>query len=173
MVGLVALDDLADVPLWREAAAGVRQRHPDIRRAQFQPAVVRALINWQVSDLLDCTRQNLRSERIHRVDDVRGCRRLLVEHSPEVRALRSGLEAFLQEHVYRHCRVVRMALKGQRLLRQLFAEYCRHPAAMPHRYCQRAQTSGVEQTVCDYLAGMTDRYAQEEYLRLFQPNTAV
>lgn len=172
-VGLVALDDLADVPLWREAAADVRQRHPGIRREQFQPAVVRALINWQVGDLLDCTRQNLRNENIRTVENVRTCRRLLVDHSPQVRTLRAGLEAFLQQRVYRHYRVLRMADKGQRLLRHLFDEFCRQPGLMPERYAQRARSGSVEQTVCDYLAGMTDRYAQDEYLRLFQPNTAV
>jgi dGTPase len=172
-VGLIAPDDLADVPLWREAAAQVRQRYPTIGRDQFQPAVVRALINWQVSDLLECTRQNLRSEVIRTVADVRACPRLLVDHSAQVRTLRAGLEAFLMEHVYGHYRVLRMAHKGQRLLRLLFDEFCLHPAAMPERYRRRAEGGSIEQTVCDYVAGMTDRYAQDEYLRLFQPNTAV
>jgi dGTPase len=171
MVGLIRLDEVADVPLWRESAAQVRQRHPDIGRDQFQPAVVRALINWQVGDLLECTRQNLRRERIRSVEDVRRCQRLVVDHSPEVHRLREGLETFLRDRVYRHYRVLRMAHKGQRLVAQLFAEFSRHPDSMPERYGRRARTGSLEQTVCDYIAGMTDRFAQDEYLRLFQPNT--
>jgi dGTPase len=172
-VGLIGLDDVAEVPLCQQAAVQVRQRHPGIHKEQFQPALVRALINWQVSDLLECTRQNLHKEGIRTVADVRSCRRLLVDHSPPVRDLRSGLEAFLNERVYRHYRVRRMAIKGQRLLRLLFDEFCRHGDALPERYRRRARQEGVAQVVCDYLAGMTDRYAQDEYLRLFQPNTPV
>jgi dGTPase len=173
MVGLTTFEELADVPMWRQAAEQVRRRYPAIGREQFQPAVVRALINWQVSDLLDCTRQNLRGERVRTVGDVRSCPRLIVDHSPEVRELRAGLETFLRERVYRHYRVLRMAHKGQRIVRMLFDEFCRRPEQMPDRYRRRARELPVEQAVCDYLAGMTDRYAQDEYLRLFQPNVLV
>jgi dGTPase len=93
--------------------------------------------------------------------------------SPEIKGLKAGLEAFLHEHVYRHYRVMRMAYKGQRMLTQLFAEFCLHPRQLPARYQQRANETSLEQTVCDYLAGMTDRYAQDEYLRLFQPYSIV
>jgi dGTPase len=68
---------------------------------------------------------------------------------------------------------MRMATKGQRLLKRLFTEFCRSPELLPERYARRARTSSVERTVCDYLAGMTDRYAQDEYLRLFQPYKGV
>jgi dGTPase len=172
-VGLIPIADLSDVPLWKQAAEQVRQRHPDIGTIQFQPAVVRALINALVTDLLDCTRQNLRAEAIRTVDDVRSCRRQLVDHSPEVRTLRAGMESFLHERVYRQYRVLRMARKGQRMLRMLFDEFSRQPELMPDRYRRRACAGAVLEVVCDYLAGMTDRYAQDEFLRLFQPNTLV
>jgi dGTPase len=68
---------------------------------------------------------------------------------------------------------MRMAGKGQRLLGALFAEFVRSPDQMPARYARRAAAGGVHRTVCDYLAGMTDRHAQNEYLRLFHPFTDV
>ena len=87
------------------------------------------------------------------------------------------LEKFLHERVYRHYRVMRMAVKGQRLLQELFAEFCRLPRLLPERYSRRIPPEpvggGPERTVCDYVAGMTDRYAQDEYLKLFQPYTPV
>jgi dGTPase len=83
------------------------------------------------------------------------------------------LEKFLHAHVYRHHRVQRMAAKGQRILRALFAEFCRAPELLPARYARRARADHLDRTVCDYLAGMTDRYAQDEYLRLFQPYAGV
>ena len=125
----------------------------------------------QVVDLLETTRNNLRAERIRNVEDVRRCQRLLVTPSAEGKALKAGLEAFLHKNVYRHNRVMRMAYKGQRILRQLFEEFCQHPQSLPTRYRQRAEQGALQQTVCDYLAGMTDRYAQDEYLRLFQPTS--
>jgi dGTPase len=173
MVRLITPDELRRVPMWQTVAEHVRQRHGEMPPEQFQPTVVRGLINWQVTDLLEQTRQNLRRENIRTVADVRRAARPLVAPSAEVQRLKAGLEEFLQERVYRHFRVLRMAHKGQRMVRLLFDEFCRHPDQLPDRYQQRAREAGLEQTVCDYLAGMTDRYAQDEFLKLFQPNTVV
>jgi dGTPase len=134
---------------------------------------VRALIDWQVTDLLEHTQRRLRSHRIRSVEDVRRAPEWIVQPGAEVRALKSGLEEFLHQHVYRHHRVVRMAAKGRRILEALFAEFCRSPELLPERYFQRVRGGQLQRTVCDYLAGMTDRYAQDEYLRLFQPYTSV
>jgi dGTPase len=66
-----------------------------------------------------------------------------------------------------------MAVKGDRIVRQLFAEFCRAPRLLPERYRRRVGDDRPERTVCDYVAGMTDRYAQDEFLRLFQPYSLV
>jgi dGTPase len=172
-IGLITSADLEEVPFWRLAVERVRTRRGQIGPLQFQPAVIRALIDWQVSDLLEQTQRRLRAERIRSVAEVRASAELLVCPGAEVRALKAGLEDFLHRKVYRHFRVVRMAQKGSRFLQQLFDEYCRHPAQLPERYAQRAAATSRERTVCDYLAGMTDRYAQDEFLRLFQPYAPV
>ena len=172
-VGLITPDDLAQVPFWNRALERVRSAHPSMRSEQLQPTVIRKLIDWQVGDLLEATTRNLREQQIQCIQDVRRCSMLLVSPGAEVKNLQAGLEAFLRENVYRHYRILRMAYKGQRILREMFAEFCRHPDALPTRYRKRAEQAGLQQTVCDYLAGMTDRYAQDEYLRLFQPTTFV
>lgn len=172
-VGLITTADLRSVEFWRQAEEGVRSLHGPMEPEQFQPTMVRALIDWQVTDLLEETRQRLRQQSIRSVDDVRKAPIALVLPSARVDALKRDLEAFLHEHVYRHYRVMRMAAKGRRFLQLLFAEYCRAPEQLRDRYQRRAQLGDIERTVCDYLAGMTDRYAQDEYLRLFQPYTDV
>ncbi len=172
-VGLVTPEDLAEVAIWRRAVERVRARHRQLGAEQFQPTVVRALIDWLVSDLLEHTRQRLRREKVRSVADVRACPGTLVGPGPEVEALKAELEAFLHRRVYNHHRVQRMAAKGERFVRQLFAEFCRWPRLLPERYSRRIGGDGPERVVCDYLAGMTDRYAQDEYLRLFQPYTDV
>jgi dGTPase len=172
-VGLITFDDLDEVEFWRRAVELCRQCYPAIGPLQFQPAVVRQLIDWLVTDLLEQTRQRLRQHRVRSVADVRQAPELIVAPGAEVRALKTALEEFLLRRVYRHYRVLRMATKGGRLLRSLFRECCQAPELLPERYARRALAGSVERTVCDYLAGMTDRYAQEEYLRLFQPSTGV
>jgi dGTPase len=172
-VGLLTAEDLDGVEFWRRAVERVEARHGRLGPLQFQPTVVRALIDWQVTDLLEHTRQRLRQANIRSVDDVRAAPDLLVGPGPEVRRLKTELEAFLHERVYRHYRVMRMAAKGRRVLQALFAEFCRAPELLPDRYRRRVRAEGRERVACDYLAGMTDRYAQDEYLRLFQPYTPV
>jgi dGTPase len=172
-VGLVSPEDLGEVALWRQLVAEVRRRHGDLGPEQFQPTVVRALINWQVTDLLENTLRRLRQEKIASVADVRAFSGRLVESGPQMHELRAELEDFLRRRVYRHYRVQRMAVKGGRVVQALFSEFCRAPQLLPDRYGRRIGTSGPQRTVCDYVAGMTDRYAQDEYLRLFQPYTAV
>ena len=122
-----------------------------------------------MSDLLEQTRKRLRQEKIQTVEDVRANRSRIVEPGPEVRELKDGLERFLVAHVYSHYRVQRMAAKGRRLLQSLFSEFCRRPELLPERYAVRARGGQLQRTVCDYVAGMTDRYAQQEYQSLFQP----
>jgi dGTPase len=168
-VGLISIEELEGVEFWHRAVQRVRQEHRAIGPLQFQPTVVRALINWQVGDLLEHARKRLRANRIATVEDVRNCPEILAAPGPEVHELKTGLEAFLHARVYRHHRVLRMAAKGQRILRALFDEFRRAPELLPERYARRANAGELERTVCDYLAGMTDRYAQDEYLRLFQP----
>jgi dGTPase len=168
-VGLITLADLEAVAFWKQAVVRVHRKYAQVGPLQLQPAVVRALIDWQVGDLLTHTRGRLREECISSFEAVRTCPTILVGPGAEVTQLKAELEAFLHERVYRHHRVMRMAAKGQRIVHALFAEFCRAPFLLPARYCERTQSEPVQRVVCDYLAGMTDRYAQDEYLRLFQP----
>jgi len=172
-VGLIPIADLAEVPFWKEAVERSRKKYPALGPLQFQSTIIRALIDWQVTDLLEHTRRNLREQRIQAVADVRACPHILVSLSPDVVRLKTGLEAFLRERVYRHYRVMRMASKGRRILQMLFNEFQKHPEQLPERYRALLAEAPTERIVCDYLAGMTDRFAQDEFLRLFQPYTLV
>jgi dGTPase len=172
-VGLIAPDDLLEVELWQLVLEEVNRRHGKLPLEQFQPTMVRYLIDRLVRDLLEHTLQRLRQERIRSVADVRNASSLLVGPSPAMRVLKVELEQFLGRRVYNHSRVQRMAVKGSRIIRQLFEEFCRVPRLLPERYSRRIGAQRPERTVCDYVAGMTDRYALDEFLRLFQPYTLV
>jgi dGTPase len=172
-LGLITPADLAEVEFWRKTEDSVRKRHKNLGPDQFQATMVRALINWQVTDLLEHTRRRLRQHSITSVDDVRQAPEPVAVPGPDVRALKADLERFLHERVYRHYLVTRMACKGRRFLQMLFSELCRRPEQLPSPFIQHAAAGQTERAVCDYLAGMTDRSAQDEYLRLFQPYTNV
>ncbi len=167
--GLIDFEDLKEVELWRRTAQRLHERYGPLNARQFQPAMVRALIDWQVSDLLEHTRGRLQEARIASLDQVRRHAELLAMPGVELTGLKGQLEEFLRRRVYRHYRVARMSSKARRFLTALFEEYCRAPGQLPEHHAQRIAAHGLERTVCDYLAGMTDRYAQDEYLRLFHP----
>ncbi|MGF1582011.1 MAG: deoxyguanosinetriphosphate triphosphohydrolase [Gemmataceae bacterium] len=172
-VGLITFDDLKDVEAWRLGVETVRSRHGELEPLQFQPAVLRALIDWLVTDLFRSTKLRLAQEEIRSLEDVQNAKTSLVTASPELLRITKALQQFLYFRVYRHHRVLRMANKGRLILKRLFQAFCDQPDLLPERYSQRARETSVVRTVSDYIAGMTDRYAQEEYLKLFQPFTPV
>jgi dGTPase len=188
-LGFITLDELSGVEFWTRAAERVGRHTPGLSGHPFRTAVVRELLAWQVTDLLDETARRLEA-RVRTVEDVRAAAGPLVGFSPEVRDLKAGLERFLRERVYKHHRVLRMTANGRRILQVLFAEYVRSPELLPEKHLRRwtgadarigppppgwvtagrQPVPGLERVVGDYLAGMTDRFAQQEYRRLFLPS---
>ncbi len=189
-LGFITFDDLREVEFWQRAAGRVREAHPGLTGNPFRTAVVRELLAWQVTDLLDETARRLQDRRVRSVGDVRAAAEPLVGPGPAVGRMKLGLERFLQDRVYRHHRVLRMTASGKRILKALFAEYVKAPELLPERHLRRWAGSDrlagpsagrplpgrkpvpeLERVVGDYLAGMTDRFAHQEYRRLFSPST--
>ncbi|MBI2885398.1 MAG: deoxyguanosinetriphosphate triphosphohydrolase [Candidatus Omnitrophica bacterium] len=168
--GLLKEEELRAVPLWEEARRMVEERQtglsPEIRKYQ----IIRTLINRQVTDLIHECARRLQQHRIESVEDVRRCRERLVGFSNEMFTLRKPLKAFLWTHLYQHYRVVRMADKAKRFLTELFEVYLKKPEQLPNTTRARLQRGeDPSRVVCDYIAGMTDRYCLEEYKKLFDP----
>jgi dGTPase len=169
--GLIKEEDLEGVALWQEArasveAAGGAPQTPEIRKYQ----IIRTLINRQVTDLIQATVRRLAERTIRSVEDVRACPERLVGFSDGMAALRRPLKVFLWGHLYQHYRVTRMADKAKRFLTELFQLYVEKPKLLPNTTRSRIERGEkVERVVCDYIAGMTDRYCLEEYRKLFDP----
>lgn len=188
-LGFISLEELRQVEFWVRAAERVTIHTPGLSGNPFRTAVVRELLSWQVADMLDETVRRIEAANVRSLDDVRASSEILVGFSPELRKLKAGLERFLRSRVYCHHRVLRMTANGKRILQALFSEYVRSPQLLPEKHLRRwigADTiagppppdwrtanrqplSSLERVVGDYLAGMTDRYAQLEYRRLFLP----
>jgi dGTPase len=79
------------------------------------------------------------------------------------------LKRFLRENLYRHYKVERMRVKAERYLVSLFETYVKHPTLLPQKHVRKMELAGRERVICDYIAGMTDRFALDEYKRLFEP----
>lgn len=130
---------------------------------------IRKLINLLVSDLIRTSSEAIKAAGVTSLDDVRQYPEKLVRLSDEMEAKEKALKRFLYQNMYRQYRVVRMSTKAQRILEQLWREYTARPEQLPASTQSRIRTLGLHRTVTDYLAGMTDRYAMQEWDRLFNP----
>jgi len=163
---LLTLADLDEVPLWREASARVRKRYANLEAGDFKRCVLHELIDWQISDLIECAERRIAEKGIQSVEAVRQ-NEPIIRPNDELFGKKAELEKFLYERVYRNPSVVASRRIAQDQLRAMFQGYLRRPELMPAGFLKRAETDGVPRSVCDYLAGMTDRYCQTEFQRLF------
>jgi dGTPase len=163
---LVTLEELAEIPLIGEMVRRVHGRFGGLRGKLLRKAVVHELIDYQVTDVLQNTGLALVQSRFAGPDTARrsGFR---VAPSAELTAQKEELEAFLYQRVYRHPQLIAMRSRAQQQLRAMFASYCRRPALLPQKFRDRAETVGIAIAVGDYLAGMTDRYCEQQYERHF------
>jgi len=165
-LGLLTMAELAEVPLFREATSRVKARYAALETGELKRCILHELLDWQVSDLLTCTLERIEAWGIETIDQVRQAQ-TIVRPNDELFALKAELEKFLYARVYRHPTVVASRLVAQQQLREMFAELMTKPELMPASFQHRADEYGLARSVCDYLAGMTDRFAQQEYRRLF------
>jgi dGTPase len=175
--GIFGWDDPAGIRIWTELNDACNAVCPGIDRRLRRHYVVRLLIDWQVTDLIANARHRIEQMGIQTQDDVRHADGLPMGFSPDFSEKIAGLKKFLYENMYRHYRVSRMAAKGERILNNLFDAYAEDPRQLAPKFRQRVDRAAntpdarrvLRQVVCDYLAGMTDRYAMLEYRKLFDP----
>ncbi len=170
-VGLLQLEELETNPMWSEAARRVRARYAQLEPLELRRSAVHELIDWQVSDLLAATSQRLAERGIDSVTAATGCGVTLVAPGAELLAMKLELERFLHARVYRHPRLLAMRRQAQDRLRAMFVGYLARPELLPRSFAKRTAEHGLARTVGDYLAGMTDRFANQEYRRRFAPRT--
>jgi dGTPase len=170
-LGLVALEELLELPLVAEAAARAADRYGLLDGIDRRRAVIHELVDRQAGDLIAETQAVLARLGIDSVATVRsqqtaaGQPLRIVAHSPQVSAGKKELEAFLFRKVYRSERVMGVRLAAQEKLSRLFHWYCNHPDSIAPSYRQRVSTVGLRRSVADYLAGMTDRYLEWDHDR--------
>lgn len=170
--GLLDPYELEALELWREwrAQTGMQDaRFGDMTRHKF----IRWLVNEFVTDLITTTEARLRENGIDSVAKVRAFPGSLAAFSAAFEAKKRPLQEFLFNRLYRHYRVMRMASKAEHVLERLFRTYLAEPQILPPAVRARMDHEHPARVVCDYIAGMTDRFALDEYARLFDPATKI
>ena len=168
--GILSLDQLMDLPLVGEVFRRCRARHPDISENILIHEAVRELIGLMVGDVLEETRRRLADSGVSSPEDVRALPMPVVAFSDSMLDSLSAVRRFLYANMYLHWKVKRMKEKGKRVVADLFGVFLNDPMLLPTHIqegCDKAGGQGTARAVCDYIAGMTDRYAVEEHRRLF------
>jgi dGTPase len=163
--GLITLADLERVPLWKRLTRD--QPFANLSPEQCKYLGVRALINEQVQDIARTVEGRVREWGLDSAEAVRAAPGCTATLSDGMQAENEELRRYLYANVYRNYRVSRMSIKAARVLEELFRSYLQFPQQLPPR-CD-TDPDQLPRTVCDYLAGMTDREALEEHRRLFDP----
>lgn len=166
------LDELEALPLVGDLLRDVRQQFPHISKQRQTHEFVRRMINRMVSDLFAQIGANLKNSGVQTVEDVRALGRPIAHFSKEMQEVHLSLKRFLMQRMYRHYRINRMTSKAQRVVAELFRFFMEEPNCLPthwHEAAKDQDQQGRAETIADFIAGMTDRFALEEHARIFDP----
>ena len=167
--GLIDERQLSGLTLWNEALEALAIDDLLLTPVD-RSCVVRYLVNIEVSDVIEASAARLQEANPGSVDAVRRLPHDLIGFSEELRAKNRELKDLLYQCLYRHWRVMRVSEKSKRVLTSLFEAYLESPAQLPEEVQARIGVEDeLERVICDYMAGMTDRFALEEYRKMFDP----
>ncbi|MGH9406447.1 MAG: deoxyguanosinetriphosphate triphosphohydrolase [Terriglobia bacterium] len=165
---LLALPMIRDgLPLFERLCRPLTKTYPAAPEKLLFNETLRRLVDLLVTDLIDATRARIRKHQIRSVDDVRRLDQRLVGLSPDMAAENARVKRFLQSHLYAHPKVSAERRTITASMERLFRHYLAHPRSLPPSYSARNANEPAEQVVCDYIAGMTDNFFEDQYRRIF------
>jgi dGTPase len=164
--GLLQLSDLKSVTLWDETHRQVCERLGALSARLLVAQTIRALLDRLVTELIESSAARIETLAIDSVEEVRRTPERIVGFSPEIATARSGLKRFLYDNLYEHNRVAAASDLAAEAIRDLFRVYRRDTGLLPKHVQARFELDGEARAVADYVAGMTDRYALGERMRL-------
>ncbi len=167
--GLLTLDQLSSQALFARPFNEVRSLYPDLEDRRLVYEIIRRMIGFVVTDLIEHSARLIGGLDLQSIDDVRAAGTPLVRMSDEVAEQHLEMKRFLHKHLYSHEKKIQTEQDAQRMLETLFEAYMKDTSAMPQKFANQAASSdehGRARVVADYIAGMTDRYAMAEYEKL-------
>jgi dGTPase len=157
---------LEENAVWHRSQVAVLARHPDVREPDLHKLIIRDIIDVEVQDVVSSSAQAIANAGIESADEGRRQPKPLISYSDDLARANSELRRFLYKNVYYHARVAEVNNQACEMLRRVFEAYLRDPRQLGEAAAKRIAAEGLHRTVCDYIAGMTDRYLIEEYGRL-------
>ncbi|MBX9760341.1 MAG: deoxyguanosinetriphosphate triphosphohydrolase [Beijerinckiaceae bacterium] len=168
--GLFDIADLRDVPFLRDLVDEIERLHPGLERVRFIHEISRRVITRLIEDVISASLSRIEARKPQSADDIRGAGEVTVSFSPAFVAVDRALKDFLFPHMYRHPRVMKVRREAAGVVEVLFAQFAEDSGRMPEEWAAAAAAAPDEgrrlRIVCDYIAGMTDRYAVAEHVRL-------
>ena len=168
----IFIEQLEDVPIFYQQMKLVLNKYPSISGSKIVNETVRLIINLLVNDLINNTKSNIKNESITNFTEVRDHDRPLVCFSEEVKKSNMVLKRFLYANLYKHPDVIKMTEEANRIIKNLFSAYNNDINLLPKDFytynLEKINSGFKERVICDYIAGMTDRFAQQEHKKLFK-----
>lgn len=161
---MLHLDCLHDLSIWRDAYHHTVREFKDKKIHAIRRVVLDAILNHVLIDILETSQTRLTN--INTVQEAKKSDLNLVATSQEVENQLLELELFLTKKVYCNPEVVKMDTQGQKMIVTLFDTYRKNPEKMQSRFTDRIDELGPDRVICDYIAGMTDRFCRDEYNKL-------
>ena len=168
----IFIEQLEDVPIFYQQMKLVLNKYPSISGSKIVNETVRLIINLLVNDLIKNTKSNIKNESITNFNEVRDHDKPLVCFSEEVKKSNMVLKRFLYANLYKHPDVIKMTEEANRIIKNLFSAYNNDINLLPKDFytynLEKINSGFKERVICDYIAGMTDRFAQQEHKKLFK-----
>src|SRR5665213_867590 len=155
------------VRLWAHAARLVKKQFGELADESRRYIIIRTIIDMQIHDVVENSERLIAQAGVQCANDVRLCAKALVQHTPERRKLNLELRHYLYKNLYYNPVVHQPNLRAVKMLEQLFKYFLAHPKEIGESSRKRIKKTGLHRAVCDYLAGMTDRYVMQECERIF------
>jgi dGTPase len=155
------------VRVWANAARLVKKSHAKLADECRHYFIIRTIIDMEIRDVVENSLRLIRNAGVLSADDARHCTKPLIQYSTGLRRLNMELRRYLYNNLYFNPAVNEPHIRAKQFLRELFHYYLKHPKEIGEQARKRARKDGLHRAVCDYMAGMTDRYVALEHKRIF------
>ena len=168
--GIIDIDEASELEIWKLARKHCKNLPSE--KKLLTRTIVRNIINITVTDLIACTLDMIKATGIETYSDIRNAKKRMICVSADIEKATAEVKNFLGKKLYRDYRVSRMSIKAEKVIKDLFTIYTRHPETLPHHLYGKEIENNPITTVTDYIAGMTDIFALEEHKKLTDPEVS-
>ncbi len=166
--GLISALMLEDLALWKNLVESVGWKGGELTELD-RNMIIRRMIGIEVEDVIKSTDERIQQSGVTSVESLQKLSHNVICFSDHMQQNNRELKDFLYKNLYQNHRVIRMQVKAERIISDLFAAYQKDPLMLPNHIQSKIEKKGLERSICDYIAGMTDRFAVDEHQKLFDP----